>query len=224
MTDPIDEFLAATDLDALRMIVDTLPPLSELGRDRIVAVVDDWQDGQALSNLLFYPDLMPMAVRHDAIERALFSFDHPYYSLAAVVGLQSTDPQTLADDQRRRWFRSMLNMLRSPNTVLAGCASMTLDAWADPYNIAELSACVPLRDEIVHTNILAVVLRMFGDRDRPSFIYILREMGLGDFKRKLFLEFYDTYQAQAPGSAAAVLMTSCQNIYVPTYAEYIREH
>lgn len=84
----LDRFLTAIDLDDLLRARHDIASLTPEESARIVSVVRDWNDRQAVANLMLHPDLMPTDVCLDAVDRALHSNEVPYFTLAATVGLQ----------------------------------------------------------------------------------------------------------------------------------------
>src|SRR5687768_13183400 len=91
----LDEFLKAVDLDHLLKVRHGLGQVSSEESERISLIVSEWRDGQAISNLLFYPRLIPATQRWEALDRALDENGHGYYIIAALVGLQSVEPASV---------------------------------------------------------------------------------------------------------------------------------
>lgn len=66
----LEAFLSAEDLDDLLRAVRHLVITKEES-ERIASIVGEWLDVQAVSNLLFYPHLIPSNLRVDALDRAV---------------------------------------------------------------------------------------------------------------------------------------------------------
>jgi hypothetical protein len=88
----LETVLKTTDLDDLLRERRDILSLTPQETERVSAVIRAWTDRQAIANLLFYPDLIPLSLRFDALDRALRSHGFPYFGLAATVGL----PELLA--------------------------------------------------------------------------------------------------------------------------------
>jgi len=205
----LDNFLKAEDLDDLLKIRQMMGPLSSADTERILQVLREWQDGQPISNLLFHPSLVPQDERLDAVDRALQCLDRPYFCLAAVVGLQSVEPETVPEHHRRRWVSSLLEFVRADAGVLSSRASVTIWKWLKDDEWRAFVRAYPVLDETASDNILSFAVSRFGHLPRPEYRSLLRSCGLGFRRRRPFLKRYDG--AGAPGSAGPLLS------YIPNY-------
>jgi Armadillo/beta-catenin-like repeat len=88
MSRELEVFLTTEDLDDLLRARQRLGRVSKRDSHAAVSMLEQWADRQAVANVLFYPDLLPHTVRMPFIMKALEETEFPYYTLAAVVGLQ----------------------------------------------------------------------------------------------------------------------------------------
>jgi hypothetical protein len=142
----LDEFLQATDLDALLSLRHELSPLTASDADRIESIIRDWDDYQQIANLLLHPSVMPAQCRFAAIDRALGSDDSPYLTLAAVVGLQSVDPLAVPAEHRSQLRNKLLRCIQSESETLAGRASVTMFRWFSESEAASVVSLYPIPD------------------------------------------------------------------------------
>jgi hypothetical protein len=212
----LDELLRAKDLDDLLRLRGQLSELTRQEQGRVTGIMSEWQDGQAVSNLLFYPSLIPELVRCNSIDRALCSPEQPYFALAAVVGLQSVEPDKVAVDVRKRWVTSLLEFVRSDGQVLSSRASVTIWSWLGDGQLEEFVASYPVPDETATKNIVAFSLSRFGQLTRTEYTERLRSCGLGFFKRRRMVRRFDEYQRKKD-SGGAVFMTMPLLSFIPNY-------
>lgn len=193
----LDDFLRATELDELFEIRRGMRATTPDEVTRITKVLGDWRDGQAVSNLLFYPSLIPDEMRKDCINRALGSTEEPYFILAAVVGLRSIDPDAVPAETRKRWVERLLEILRADGEVLSSRASVTIWPWLRDNEIDEFVRSFPVPDQTATKNIVAFTLSRSGQMPRIEYCARLRSCGLGYWKRRRFLQRFDEYRRKA---------------------------
>lgn len=211
----LDDFLNAKDLDDLLKVRREMPALTTDELKRVNDVLRDWQDGQAISNLLFYPSLIPEPIRWDVIDRALCC-DRPYFVLAAAVGLQSVDPDAVPADIRKRWVTRLLEIIRSDGEVLSSRASVTIWPWLRDGEIHEFVRAFPVPDETATKNIIAFTLSRFGQCTRAEYCERLKSCGLGFWRRRRFVRKFDDYRRKN-GTGGAVFMKMPLLSYIPNY-------
>ena len=157
-------FLAATDLDELLARRQELgdAPLDGADQDRVLAVLHDWTDLQAVSNLLMHPQVIPGEHRNAEVQRGLDDVENPYVRLAAVVGIGELDLSQINDIERNRFVRALLDLIANDGTVCAVRASFSI-VWLmrqpDTPEILETLAHPSAR---VRHNILQGLLELLG--------------------------------------------------------------
>jgi hypothetical protein len=217
----LEEFLKAADLDDLLKIRGKIGAPDSQELDRIAELLGAWSDGQAVSNLLFYPALIPEALRISSIDRALGSTDHPYFILAAVVGLQGIDPASIPAETRARWVCAMRQMVRSKAGVISSRASVTVWSWLRDGEIEQFVRSYPVPDETASKNIITFTLSRFGERALPEYRARLRACGLRFWRRRDFLRRFQEYQHKKQ-AGGAVFMTMPLLSYIPNYGNMER--
>lgn len=126
MHDPLDAFLAETDLDALMAARQRLGPASAGRAARIEGLLRAWQEPQALANLLFHPELIPAPLRLPALLKGLRDRANLYNALAAAVGLQDIDADSVDVPTRAALRGALVELVEGFPTVLAARAAATL--------------------------------------------------------------------------------------------------
>ena len=212
----LEDFLKAADLDDLLKIRQRLAPPGPTEIHYIADVLCEWTDGQAISNLLFYPDLIPEPVRISSIDRALKAIDQPYFILAAVVGLQSIDPESILPETRQRWVSTLLKIVRSDAGVISSRASVTVWSWLRDGEAQEFIRSYPVPDETASKNIIAFVLSKFGELALSEYRARLRESGVGYLKRRHFVRRFEEYQQKRNEPGAAFMALPLLS-YIPNY-------
>jgi len=220
----LDRFLTATDLDDVVRVRNEISSLTPEESARVVSIVREWNDRQAVANLLFHPGLMPAVVRFDALDRALHSIDTPYFTLAATVGLQGVAPDEVPGAKRAAWGQVLLALLQSRSAVLAGRASVTLCAWtrgvANPDILPQMVALYPVSDEGACRNIVCAVLDNCGDRSTEEFDQCLLEWGVSDSTRAALRRAHAEYaDRKERGELRAMIMKAPTLAYIPNLSE-----
>jgi hypothetical protein len=215
----VERFLEAVDLDDLLRARDEISTLSLEERSRVEQILNAWTDHQAVSNLLFHPTVIPDELRFAAIDRGMHSYDASYLALAATVGLQSIEPCSVADEFRERWRRSLVSMMQSNESVLAGRASVTAFSWFKDHAV-ELFSLYPVADQTACRNILAFALAAFGDLDRHEFASQIRSCGVPPDAMTDFTDVHDEYwQKKNRGIAGVGFMKLPIYCYIPNLAQ-----
>lgn len=114
------------DLDDLQSAKNKLGDLEEEDIVLIKAVLKQWKNKQEVSNLLFYPSVIPEDIRITVLLKGLDDNENPYNILAATVGLQEIDPEQLLNDEITHIRSRLLNIIETNNTVLADRASVSI--------------------------------------------------------------------------------------------------
>lgn len=92
--------LVAEDLDELLRARRNIESIDTEDTEVLREVIVHWENPQAVSNLLFHPDLIPEDLRLDALVKGLTEHQVVYYRLAAAVGFDKIDPASIFPQQR----------------------------------------------------------------------------------------------------------------------------
>jgi hypothetical protein len=217
----INDFLKAKDLDDLLKVRREIKALTDEDRQKISDVLHDWQDGQSVSNLLFYPSLIPDTIRYECIDRALGSVEQPYFVLASVVGLQSLNPDEVPAEFRKKVVVKLLELIRSDISVISSRASVTIRHWLREGEIDEYLRAYPVAEETVRDNIVRFSLSHFGKLTRKEYCERLRSCGLGFWTRFRFIRRFKAFQRHQSG--LAFFMTTPLLSYIPNYESMARD-
>jgi hypothetical protein len=174
MIDPVDpargpgrsglrRFLAAADPDELaraRAEIDA-ENLAIDDRLEIEAVLHDWDDVQAIANLLVYPELIVADERMAQIRRALVD-DHAYVQLAATVAVMVVERAEIGDDARFDLVQRLLALVAADRGVLADRASYSIIGLLTPTDGPEVVERLDHPSASVRRNLLQGMLGLVG--------------------------------------------------------------
>jgi hypothetical protein len=160
----IREYLHTTDLDELlaRHQELGLGPLPPADQALVQAVLDEWTDLQAVSNLLMHPSLIGAATRNAEVQRGLDDVENPYLRLAAVVGIGELDLGQITDIERNRFVHTLLDLISADGTVCAERASFSLVWLMRQPDAPDVLGCLSHPSELVRHNVLQGLLERLG--------------------------------------------------------------
>jgi hypothetical protein len=181
MSRGLEEFLRTVDLDDLLRARQRLGRVSKRDSQATVSVLEQWADRQAISNVLFYPDLLPRTARMPFLMKALEEEEFPYYTLAAVVGLQDLTGEEFegapevrqavgerlltliewADERMRAWDTAATG-LHTLDEVIADRATVHLPDLVEPGDARRLVRFLDHPSEGVQNNVLYTLLDLLG--------------------------------------------------------------
>jgi len=164
VTDPLQSFLRATDLDDLMRAHGELTaiPAAPAHEEVVLGVLQEWRDIQAVSNLLFHPQIIPAARRWSFLLKALEQREAPYLILASVVGLPSAEFADLSTEDQSRVLDLLFEVLALDRGVLASRASVKVGSLVDEKHEEKLVALLDHPNDTVRQNILVCLVRLFG--------------------------------------------------------------
>src|SRR5262249_39189589 len=171
--------------------------------------------GQAVSNLLFHPDLIPEDVRLPALLRGLNEQREPYYALAAICGVGTLDRARWSAADRKRVRDGLLATLRNTNDVRAQRASLTLGEFAGEGDAPQVIALLEHPNDTVRHNLRAWLFRALKDRGAEAFAAAVRDSGLGPEARRDVLADFTDYVTDPDGAA----YTGPLFAYIPNFRE-----
>ena len=190
MTPELEAFLAAEDLDELLTARQKIAALDTADTAVVRAVLQQWQNPQAVSNLLLNASLIPEEIRLPCLFRGLAKRTVAYYVLAAVVGLQGIDPAGLASAERERVLAELLAVLWDTTGILAQRASVSFQRFAGEADAARVFALLGHADATVRHNLRAWLFRTFQGRGVGPFVEAACRSGLAEeVQRRVVGEF-----------------------------------
>jgi hypothetical protein len=199
--DGISLFLKSHDLDVLHDLHGKLGRVSAQDMELIIRVITEWKNEQAISNLLFYPELIPIKYRYHAIMKAMQEDAAPYYTLAAVVGLQSIKPAEFNMEQRNAIVGRLLELIGDEADVISSRASVTIWDYLDDSNFTDFLRIYPVADNTANKNILAYTMSRYAETPRKVFRKNLRQFSLPWKIRRRFLKHFKKFKkSQRDGS------------------------
>ncbi|HEY2812823.1 MAG TPA: hypothetical protein VGJ03_05120 [Acidimicrobiales bacterium] len=163
MDEALDLFVRATDLDVVSDARGRISRISKLESAQLHEIVAEWQDRQAVANLLMYPEVIPAPDRDQALFRGLSSDLGDYTLLASIIGVQRlAERDQLADDVRKQAGSRLVEVARTAPDATAARASIALGELTDDVDLDEILTLVDVPDETVMHNVLAIALELAG--------------------------------------------------------------
>jgi hypothetical protein len=172
MSEKIKNFLKVMDLDDLQSAKNKLGDLEEEDIVLIRAVLKQWKNKQEVSNLLFYPSVIPEDIRISVLLKGLDDNENPYNILAATVGLQEIDPEQLLNDEITHIRSRLLNIIETNNTVLADRASVSILPFLNRQDVDRVFRLLSHPSVITRHNILSWLFETTFPKSKEEFIEI----------------------------------------------------
>ena len=168
---PLRRFLAASDIEVLTRARAELHPESFDVDDRleIEAVLHDWDDVQAVANLLMYPELIAPDERVAQVRRALVD-DHPYLQLAGTIAIVEIDRAEFGEDSRYDLVQRLLAVIGADSGVLADRASYSLVVLLHPTDGPEVIERIDHPSATVRRNLVQGLLGLVGSSGIRSLV------------------------------------------------------
>jgi tetratricopeptide (TPR) repeat protein len=183
-------FLVAEDLDDVGDARAKIKSVSPGDAAAIRAILKQWRNAQAVSNLLMDSDLIPEDMRLAALFRGLAEQRVDYYVVAAVIGLDHIDRDKLSAEDRKRVVATLLGIIRETRDVRAKRASLTVSGFVSATDAPQVMALMVHPDETVRQNLRAWLFNMFKGRGVEPYATAARKSGLPEgARRRLVAEF-----------------------------------
>lgn len=217
---PLRRFLAATDLDELGALREQLEGrlLDTDDLLEIIAVITDWEDVQALANLLMYPEVIAPAERHEALQRGLDDAAHPYLRLAAAVGLGDLDLAEVDDDTRYRFAQSLLRVVAAGDDAAAERAAFAVLRYLHPADAPDVVELLTHPSAGVRHNLVQGLFGLVGPTGVAALVggpgFVAPEVQAA-VRERLVLDGYDLGRTGEEQRRPLLLG------YVPSYTEYL---
>ena len=180
MSPELKAFLTAEDLDELLSARRMITALDDEDAAVVRLTLQQWDNPQAVANLLFNPNIIPEDLRLASLFRGVGERQVVYYVLAAVVGFQSIDPAELVAEERGRVVAELLAILRKTSGILAQRASVSFQPFAREDDAPRVFALWAHPDDTVWHNLRAWLFRTFQNRGIEPFTAAIRQSGLAD--------------------------------------------
>lgn len=190
MSPELEIFLGAEDLDDLLHARQSISALDAEDVVAIRSIIHEWQNPQAVSNLLFHPTLIPEDLRLASLFRGLSERSIGYYVLAAIVGLQSIDTARVTDEERRRISDKLLEVIRETRGIIAQRASVSIQRFLTEDDAPQIFALWVHPDDTTWYNLRAWLFRTFQTRGTEAFAEAAGQSGLAEeTQRRLVGDF-----------------------------------
>jgi hypothetical protein len=130
VSEKLQRFLTAEDLDEISEARDEVKPVTAQDQAAIRRILKDWRNGQPVANLLCFSDLIPEDIRLATLRRGLAEREVPYFVVAAIYGLSSVDSNKLTSEDRKQITSELLRIIRANSDVRAWKAALKLKEFA----------------------------------------------------------------------------------------------
>jgi hypothetical protein len=211
-------FLAAEDLDDVGSAKPTTWTLTAEDTATIRSTLQHWQDAQAVSNILFHPDLIPADLRVTSLFRGLSERRVPYYTVAAIAGFGSLGEGTLSTAERERLASRLLVIMKSTNDARARCASTAWRSFAGEHLAPKVMGLLEHPDETVRHNLREWLFSTFKDRGVEAFAAVASASDLSEQKRRRVMAEFKQLVANSPKEDAGLL--DLQFAYIPNLRDF----
>ncbi len=216
-SDALARFLAAGDLDDLLRIASELPALDVNDATVVGEVISEWRAHQAVANLLFHPTAIPVEVRTAALLRGLGEDARPYLKLAAIVGLQSTQPSAIAPDDVTLVRERLLQIIAADESVISSRASVTIDSWLDSSSAAQVCRLLDHPNQTVAHNLLAWLIRHV---DPAELTGLLNSSDIEPERLRHAIRDLDEYKRSCQAGESFTPVSSYLFTYIPNLSEF----
>lgn len=161
----LKNLLEIRDLDDLSQAKHHISVISQNDQAAIIKILQEWEDIQAISNLLMYPDLIPENKRIGYILAGLRETNFTYLVLASVVGLGQLNIEALPDQLITQLIEQIINVTKSDSGVIAERASVFLAERLWHFGDTYTSQIIELLDhpsKVVQHNTLVALIPLVG--------------------------------------------------------------
>jgi len=215
---PLRRFLTTDELEELARARAGLDPdhLDLDDRLEIEAVLHDWDDLQAIANLLMYPELIAPDDRIAQVRRALVD-EHSYVQLAGTVAIIEIERAEFAEDARYDLVQRLLAVIATDEGVLADRASYSLVALMHPTDGPEVVERIDHPSATVRRNLVQGLLGLIGPSgikslvEEPGFVEPEAQAAIRD---RLRVDGVDLNRAADDLRLPLIL------VYLPGFAEW----
>jgi hypothetical protein len=216
----IEAFFCATDLDELLESRRRLGTLSSAERQQVLQVLKAWSPAQAVANILLHSEIIPPEHRFPYVQRALDDARHPYFALAATVGLTGQLVDMITQSQRASILDRLVAIMKNDNGVLAERASLSVSLLVSDHNVKQVLECFANNNETVRQNVLAHAVKHFGRNCDPQLFDAIVAANLPPDAKQIALDRANRHVACVTGGrnspTSQVLIA-----YVPNLSEVV---
>ena len=164
----LKRFLDEKDLDDLQKIAFSLEKFNKEDNTLINSILDNWNDNQAISNLLFYPNLIPNEIRFKTLLKGLKDKENPYYNLAVIVGIQSPENLNFTDNQLTQLKKELFEFVEKTNDIRSMRSTTSLHQYIDTSDTQRIIKCAVNEIDVVQTNLLSMISTLHGKENIRS--------------------------------------------------------
>src|SRR5260370_27518364 len=198
MNPKLTAFLTAEDLDDVLRARQAIEFLDSQDTATVRLVIDQWQDHQAVSTLIFHADVLPDDVRFTLLFRAMAEREIAYFILAAIVGFQAIDPEKLYAENRNKIATSLWDMIGQTDGVIAERASVSLRAFVAEPEIGPMFFLLDHDNKTVRHNIRVWLFAMFKDRGVEAFTKAAVESKISPEAERQITEEFKAFVTEPP--------------------------
>ena len=209
----LSRFLEIAELDDLLRAAAAVLPLLPEEATSISRILLDRTNLQAVSNLLFHPQVIPAAMRVSSLLRALKTPSHPYEVLAAVVGAQQVASEELNTTQRGEMVDALLGVITHAEDVRSSRAAVSVAKFLTAEDAPRLAPHALHADATTSHNVLAWFMKTFESSSEEAFRALFGDArGAAEKALEKRREHLAKKQAGGWSSAGSVLFSYIPNL------------
>ncbi len=218
MSEKIKNYLEVMDLDDLQSAKNKLGNLEEKDIVLIRTILQQWRNKREVSNLLFYPSVIPEDIRVGVLLKGLDDNENPYNILAATVGLQDIDPEQLLDEEIAQIRNRLLDIIERNDTVLADRASVSILPFLSRQDADRVFRLLSHPSVITRHNILSWLFETTFPKSKEEFIEIAAAHNISSETLSQLSKVLEK-KAQKNANGLPDVLTSPLYAYIPNRKE-----
>ncbi|WP_181820745.1 hypothetical protein [Loktanella sp. D2R18] len=205
-------------MDNLANLRADLTELTPEQEDHIRLVVQQWADIQAVSNLLFYPSLVPADIRLPLIHKGLCERTTNYLVLAATVGLTDLNITDLTEPDRLAIADELIAVIEDKVAIAADRASIAIRPFLKANDAERVVGLLGNPTETVRHNLLGWLSQTERNLDESVLAARMDEKGIAtEIRRDLGDALARDRQRIKKGLVS--MLSSPRAVYVPNLTD-----
>lgn len=218
----LDKFLKTEDLDDLLKVKINLRNLNKNDEKKIRSILKKWKNPQAVSNLLFYPSLIPEDIRISYLLKGLEEREELYYILASAVGFQEIDTTRLSEEEKKAIKEHLILTLKTTDGVVSARASVSIHEFLSSADTPIMFELLVHPDEATRHNILAWLITTMEETDSEKFIPMANCSNIPEDVRKEAIEKFQEHIKQKKAGEFSSF-ASHGYVYIPNLRDIVRK-
>lgn len=198
MNPNLSKFLNADDLDDALRAFQEIGKLDDNDFAYIRQILADWHPPQAVANILIHA-LIPQDQRIDYLLKGLRDDHIPYFVLAAIIGLQNVQAESVTKEQRQLIVNELFRIIEQ-YPEFAGRGTISISPFLLLEDAPRMFHLLDILDGSSRHNVLAWLITKIGVNSQQEFLQIAENSGISVSAIQLAKNKLEEYtQAKAEG-------------------------